>query len=134
MWGRHYLPHDADHAMLGEDITTKATILRELGMTNIEIVPRISSMRAGYEVTRDEMVRDVWIDKDGCAEGIKCLDAYQFVWSEARGVFTDEPLHNWASHGADAFRQWAQSADKVRGSSTGPSIHKLKARDRRRQL
>lgn len=78
------------------------------------------------------MVGNVWIDKDECSQGIKCLDGYQFLWSEARGVFTDEPHHNWASHGADAFRQWAQSRDRVAGSELADSTKRLKTRDRRK--
>jgi hypothetical protein len=130
-WGRHFLPHDADASMLTEDVTTKASILRALGMTNEVIVPRISTIRAGYELTREKMVGNVWIDKDECAQGIKCMDSYQFIWSEARSVYTDEPLHNWASHGADAFRQWAQKAQDATGAQAA-SIQKFKNRSRRR--
>lgn len=131
-WGRHFLPHDADATQQGEDITTKASILRDCGMRSEVIVPRVTSIKAGYELTRDEMLGNVWIDRDECAEGIKCLDGYQFMWNEARGVFTEEPIHNWASHGADAYRQWAQSVSQVIGDRSA-SAQKLKTRDRRRR-
>lgn len=131
-WGRHFLPHDADHSMQGEDIETKASILRGLGMVNEIIVPRVSSIRAGYEITRDAMTGNVWIDRDECKEGTKCLDNYQFIWSEARGVFTDEPHHNWASHGADAFRQWAQKLDEVTSDLDG-RFQGIKTRNRRQR-
>ena len=39
--------------------------------------------------------------------GIKALEHYQYKWDPERKVFLREPLHNWASNGADAFRQWA---------------------------
>jgi hypothetical protein len=132
-WGRHFLPHDVDHTIQGEDITTQYSILHDCGMRNMVAVPRIHSIRAGYELTRAEMVGNVWFDKDECADGIKCLDAYQFIWNEARGVFTDEPAHNWASHGADALRQWAQSIHRVIGGDATPSIQRLKSRDRKRR-
>ncbi len=131
-WGRHFLPHDANASMLGEAIDTKASILRGLGMRNEVIVPRVSTIRAGYEVTRDAMNGNVWMDRDECAQGIKCLDSYQFIWSEARGVFTDEPLHNWASHGSDAFRQWAQAKGQSMANGTDEGLAKFKARDRRK--
>lgn len=130
-WGRHFLPHDADASMLGEDIQTKASILRGLGMRNEIIVPRVSTIRAGYEITRDAMTGNVWIDRDECAQGIKCLDSYQFLWNEARSVFTDEPHHNWASHGADAFRQWAQCKSQAE-SAQDTGLAKLRSRDRRK--
>jgi hypothetical protein len=133
-WGRHFLPHDADASILGEDVTTKTQILHDHGMRNYIVVPRIADINTGINLTRDEMIRDVWIDKDECAEGIKCLDGYQWVWNENRGVFTSEPLHNVASHGSDAFRQWAQAREQVEvGDSAGAkAINNLKKRDRRR--
>jgi hypothetical protein len=29
-------------------------------------------------------------------------------WDEDRGTFRDKPLQNWATHGADWFRNFAQ--------------------------
>ena len=58
------------------------------------------------------MVRDVlplcWFDAEGCDEGIKHLDAYRKEWDDKYGVWKDRPFHNEASHGSDAFRQFAQ--------------------------
>lgn len=132
-WGRHFLPHDADSVIQGEDITTKKTILHDCGMRNYVIVPRVSSLKAGYEVTRDEMVGNVWIDADECEHGIKCLDHYRFQWSESMGKFLDEHVHDWASHGSDAFRQWAQSVGRVLGGDEEGAVSRLKNRDRRRR-
>jgi hypothetical protein len=33
---------------------------------------------------------------------------YRKEWDEDRATFRDRPFHNWASHGADAFRTFAQ--------------------------
>lgn len=118
-WGRHYLPHDANLSILGEDVTTKYAILTS-GMNalkNAEVVPRISDITTGIEVTRAAMVRDTYIDRERCAEGIKCLDAYQYKWDENRGQWSSEPLHNWASDGADSFRGWAQGYRSPRARS-----------------
>jgi hypothetical protein len=38
------------------------------------------------------------------AEGLKALKAYRKEWDEERGTWRDKPRHDWASHGADAFR------------------------------
>jgi hypothetical protein len=37
-------------------------------------------------------------------EGLKALKAYRKEWDEERGTWRDKPRHDWASHGADAFR------------------------------
>jgi phage terminase large subunit len=46
-------------------------------------------------------------DQEACSEGIKVLKAYRKEWDEDLGKFKDTPRHDWASHGADAFRYMA---------------------------
>jgi phage terminase large subunit len=43
-------------------------------------------------------------DAGPCADGLKALKAYRKDWDEERGTWKDRPRHDWASHGADAFR------------------------------
>jgi hypothetical protein len=122
-WGKHYLPHDADAEILGEVITTKRRILEGLGMGrngngSIVVVPRVATIDQGIEITRKALGGNHWFyDKTpnedegedmGAGKGIKCLDGYQYEWDDKLGVWSREPLHNWASHGADAWRQFAQ--------------------------
>jgi len=107
-WGRHYLPHDGEAERQGEEIESAKTILEALRVKNIEIVPRIASLAIGIDKTRTAMVKGIRIDEAACVEGIRCLDSYQYEWDEKRGQWRDMPLHNWASNGSDAFRQWAQ--------------------------
>jgi hypothetical protein len=117
-WGRHYLPHDADAEVLGEVITTKHRDLVKLGMRNEIVVPRVATIATGIEITRKALVGNHWFydhkpDEDkgedmGAGYGIQCLDGYQFEWNEKLGMWSPEPLHNWASHGSDAWRQHSQ--------------------------
>jgi hypothetical protein len=122
-WGRHYLPHDAEAEMQGEVVTTKKKILEGLGMGSgeggeIKVVPRVATISQGIEITRKALEGNHWFydhipnedegDDMGAGMGIKCLDGYQYVWDEKRGMWSAEPLHNWASHGSDAWRQYAQ--------------------------
>jgi phage terminase large subunit len=39
--------------------------------------------------------------------GIDALSEYRFEWDEENLCFSKNPLHNWASHSADAFRYMA---------------------------
>jgi hypothetical protein len=50
-----------------------------------------------------------WFDEENCAEGIRCLKNYRKEFDERKGIFNDRPLHDWSSHGADAFRYLAVS-------------------------
>jgi hypothetical protein len=107
-WGTHYLPHDGEAERQGVEIESAKTILTKLGVKNIEIVERISSLDIGIDKTREVLGKSVRIDPEACVEGIKCLDSYQYEWDVKLGQWKAVPLHNWASNGADAFRQFAQ--------------------------
>jgi len=43
-------------------------------------------------------------DAAACSEGLKSLRAYRREWNEDLGTWREKPRHDWASHGADAFR------------------------------
>lgn len=128
-WGRHHLPHDADAEILGESITTKHRILTSLGMKTITVVPRVADKSTAIELVRQKLPTDNWFDRERCAQGIKCLDGYQFEWDDRRGLWSNEPLHNWASHSVDAWMQFAQGYTPT--SETGSSsINSFKNRKR----
>src|SRR4029077_275759 len=38
------------------------------------------------------------------AQGLECLRSYRTEWDEKARAFRKTPEHNWASHGADAWR------------------------------
>lgn len=142
-WGTHILPHDADAEILGEVPTTKHRILEGLGMGSgeggtIVVVPRIATIDQGIEITRTALHGNHWFDKRkpddakgedmGAGHGIACLDGYQYEWDDKRGVWSKTPLHNWASHGADAWRQWAQAPATTNNQSS--SLQRFKQRRR----
>jgi hypothetical protein len=51
----------------------------------------------------------VRFDAARCARGIDALKSYQASWNEELRTFSKTPKHDWASHGADAFRYLAVS-------------------------
>lgn len=108
VWGTHYMPHDAEQHRQGQSVKTIKELFEEAGMKRITVVDRVTEIERGIALTRKALPADNWFDKDGCADGIKCLDAYQYEWDSKLGRWKDNPLHNWASHGSDAWRQFAQ--------------------------
>lgn len=105
-YGIFFFPHDAEMRRhnVGGDIATIAEIAEDLGMRPIEIVPRTLSLRQGIEQTRIAMVSCIF---DGrCEEGVVALSNYRY--SEKDGLTGQKPVHDKHSHGADAFRQFAQ--------------------------
>ena len=107
-YGRHYMPHDANVRELGTGVRRQEKA-EELGIRPIEVVTRprdIDAVLAGIEAGRAFLSTCV-IDETKCAKLISCLDNYRREWDERLGSFRRSPLHNWASHGADAFRTGA---------------------------
>jgi len=47
---------------------------------------------------------------------MSALASYQKEWDEERKVFKTSPLHNWASHGADAMRTFGVGHRKSFGT------------------
>lgn len=123
VWGRHYLPHDGDAGVQGVVVKTRAQILEDLGAKNVDTVPRIREIGTGIDLLRSSF-SDVWIDAINCAAGVSALDNYQFEWDDRLGRWRDKPLHNWASDGADAFRQFSQGYTPPRMSSNSKNPRK----------
>ena len=48
-----------------------------------------------------------WFDEIKCAKGITALESYKKQWNDRHGCWSSQPLHNFARHGADAFRMLA---------------------------
>ena len=114
VWGRHYLPHEADHKRIGETPDTNRSIKEMLenlmpGQT-FEIVPRITALQTGIQATRNAF-SSAYFHEANTAQGVKRLSGYRKKWDKTRGRWGDEHEHNDDSHGSDAFRQWGQSVD-----------------------
>ena len=106
-FGKHYLPHDVDARVLTETLETKYDILERLGVTNMEVVPRVKNITDGIESTR-MMLPLLDFNEEECSTGLKALAGYTKTWNDTLGRWSDQPLHNWASNGADALRQMGQ--------------------------
>ena len=108
VWGTHYLPHDGAHIRQGQEINiSPKKMLENLGLRNIAIVPVISSLQDGIQLTRDKF-STCWFDEERCAAGIAHLQMYRKRWNAVTANWSNEPLKDVHTEGADSFRQWAQ--------------------------
>lgn len=105
-FGEHYLPHDVVNSELSNGKSRYDTLVG-LGINPIITVPRVHNINDGINAGRRLFAKAV-MDPVRCERGLKCLRNYRKEWDEERGAFRDKPLHNWASNGADAFRNFAQ--------------------------
>ncbi len=105
IYGRDYLPWDLGmHADLMGHGKSIEGIMREVGR-NVQIVPRLSKTD-GINAART-IFPQCWFDAERCADGLQALRHYRYGVVEKLGSATREPLHDDASHGADAFRYFA---------------------------
>lgn len=104
VYREHYLPHDAAAKELGTG-KSREEVLRALGVSPVRIVKR-QSVEDGINASR-MMIPKMWFDAEKCERGISCLKNYERKWDAKNKIYSSAPLHNWASHGADAFRSYA---------------------------
>lgn len=109
-YARHVLPHDAAARSL-ETGKTRLESLKEKGLKDSEIQPR-QAFDDGIHAVRMILPRCVF-DKFECERGILCLENYQKKYDAKNKVFSNKPLHDWSSHGSDAFRYLALWLDNL---------------------
>jgi hypothetical protein len=76
---------------------------------NFYILPKEDVNRGIYTVK--EKFSLVYFDEKKCELGLEALKAYRREWDELKLMFTEKPLHDWASDPADAFRMWAMAPE-----------------------
>lgn len=111
----HNWPHDGN----SRDLTSgkeRSTTARTLGLRPLIVHPKYDvadSIDAGRR-----LFARCWFDTERCTQymkgdkgsrGIESLKNYQKKWDAKNKVYLDNPLHNWASHGADAWRLLAMA-------------------------
>lgn len=106
----HHWPHDGN----SRDLSTgqeRSVTARGLGLKPL-IVHQKYSVGDSIDAGRRLLAR-CWFDVEACTQylkgdkgsrGIESLKNYQKKWDSKNKVYQDNPLHNWASHGADAWR------------------------------
>jgi len=104
VYGDHILPHDVRVRELGTGHSRLET-LGNLGVRPITIAPQLM-VDDGIQAVRSLIPR-CWFDEEKCSRGIDCLSQYRRDYNEQSMAFKGRPLHDWTSHGADAFRYLA---------------------------
>lgn len=109
-YGTHWLPHDAKAKRLGSKRTIEEQV-RQAFPSRVQIVPKLS-ITDGINAART-IFPNSWFDEEGCRDGILALRNYRYNVINDR--LSNEPLHNWASDGADAFRYAAIALKQPEG-------------------
>jgi hypothetical protein len=104
-YGRWVAPHDIDVHEYTSGKTRRA-IAFEAGI-NFEAAPKLDKPSQIANVRR--IIPICWFDIEACERGLAALDAYRKEWNDKLAVYRDQPLHDWASNGADAFAVMASA-------------------------
>ena len=103
-YSEHILPHDVQVKELGTG-KSRVETLDALGISDITIAPKLA-VDDGIQAARS-MIARCWFDEEDCARGIEALRQYRREFDERLKTWRGRPLHDWTSHGADAFRYLA---------------------------
>jgi hypothetical protein len=98
-----YLPHDAKARTMATRFSVIETFAQAFECSIVaqtKVTDRINAAR--------RILPRCTMDADACARGLEALRAWSYKWDEERKVFSQEPNHDWSSHGADAFSYGAQ--------------------------
>ena len=96
-----YLPHDAQNKTLAANGRSIEDIVRASGynVRIIERVPIADSINAARTI-----FSNCYFDKNNTEAGLQCLRHYRYDVDPDTKAFSQKPLHDNYSHGADAFR------------------------------
>jgi len=104
--GKVWLPHDARAKTFQSRHTTVERFVTGFGVAHVAVVPQ--SKKSDQINAARAVVQKCEFHQTRCENGLDGLRAWEFEWNDDNNVFSREPLHNWASHPADAFAYGCQ--------------------------
>jgi hypothetical protein len=105
IYTKHWLPHDARQRSWQTGVGILDQFIAHYGGEKVAIGPEMT-LRDGIQAGRWLLEQPMRIHSR-CEQGIEALREYRYEYDEDLRVFSTRPLHNWASHSADAFRYLA---------------------------
>lgn len=117
----HFLPHDGEAREL-QTGKSRREYLEGRGL-KCHVVPR-QEVDDGINAARVRFNR-FWFDADGCKRGLDCLRMYRSEFDDKHQTLKPRPLHDWASHGADAFRCGVMGAQETLQRPERPKVRVL---------
>jgi hypothetical protein len=104
----HFLPHDGGNRDYSTGKTRQQS-LYEMGLGRVRVVARNENKPEHRIEEVRKVLKECWFHPDKCQRGLDALKNYQRKWDGKNQIWSTRPLHNWASHGADAFGLFAMS-------------------------
>lgn len=114
-YGQHWLPWDGAARELGTGRSIQEQLAEHFGKASVKCTKKLT-VEDGIAAVR-AIFPKCWFDAEKCESevsptirsGLRGLRCYEFEYDKDLRTFGQHPLHNWASHPADAFRTMAVS-------------------------
>lgn len=119
VYGEHHAPHDIKVREIGTGQSREETAM-DLGLDFLAGT-RVKRKEDAIEAAR-KILRMCVFDEEKCEQGIACLRNYRAEVDEDKGVRRKVPVHDWASHGADAFMELAMNYEPPGTDSNAPDF------------
>lgn len=118
-YGTHLAPHDIGIKEWGTGQTRYERALEKgLEFTVVEKLAKDEQIAAAQGLFSKFV-----FDEIACKQGLHALTHYEEQYDEKLGVHKGRPLHNWASHGADALQTLAVGIDLVSNDIFHEHVH-----------
>lgn len=111
---KHWLPHDARAKTLATRQSVLEQFVSRFGSGAVAMAPELA-LKDGIAAVRWLLQKDLQFHprcsdlapggKD--CDGVEALRSYHREWDADRKCFSENPVHDWSSHTADAFRYLA---------------------------
>ena len=108
-YGKHFAPHDIAARDLSSGVSREQTMAtlgyRMTKGARLGVEDRIEATR--------QMLRNCWFDAERCKHGVRALQNYRREFNDKLEQFKATAVHDWASHGSDAFGEGALNINKM---------------------
>lgn len=105
----NYVPHDGENKNMGSGKNV-IDYGRDAG-EQFYSVPRVPRKQVGIQGMRKLLYRTRF-NKENTVRLIDCLSNYSKEFDDKKGIYKDEPVHNWASHGVSAYQSLMIALEK----------------------
>lgn len=99
----HYGPHDLEVHEYSTNKTRYGLALEHGLRFTVLPHPGPGGLADGIATAR-QLLRRAVFDREKCRLGLSALRSYHREWDGDKQTYSDTPVHDWASNGADAFR------------------------------
>jgi phage terminase large subunit len=103
-YGEHWAPHDIQVKEFTGDGRSRLEVARSLGIA-FHVTPKLP-IEEGIHAAR-MLLPLCYFDQQRTKAGLEALQHYRRDYNQRLNEFKATPVHDWASHGADAFRYMA---------------------------